>query len=118
STFAGLWQLAELVSWRGALAYRWRRCYGLSTSSRIGICAVRKTGRLPRANVSWSRPSKTRGNSCRRSQDVDGRRADGRSKSAQSALACSLPGVAIELRIEADTLALSKRGVELSLQKL
>src|SRR5207237_4296502 len=106
STFAGLWQLASLVSWRGSPAYRRRYCYGLSTSSRIGICAVRKTGRLPRENVSWSRPSKTRGNSCRRSQDGDGLRYDGRSKSALSALACGLPGVAMELWIEADPRAL------------
>ena len=47
---------------------------GISTSSRIGICVGRKTGRLLRANVSSSRPSRTRGNSCRRAPDADGPR--------------------------------------------
>src|SRR5262249_38237346 len=93
STFAGLWPPASLVAWRGAPTYTLQYGYGLSTSSRIATCAVRKTGRLPRANVSWSRPSKTGGNSCRRAQDVDGPRYGGRSTSAPSALACGLPSI-------------------------
>src|SRR6266446_8025169 len=117
STFAGLGKRAWLVAWRGSPAWRRRHGYGLSTSSRIGICAVRKTGRLPRATVSWSRPSKTRGNSCKRLHDVDGPKYDGRSKSAQSALACGLPGVALAMWREAGTLALRRGGVEPSLHK-
>ena len=50
--------------------------------------------------------------------ETDELRYDGRSKSAQAVLACGLPGVTLELWIvEADTLALSSRGGELSLHK-
>ena len=70
-----------------------------------GKIVLRK--RLSRHDL-MPRPSKTRGNSCRCSQDVDGPRYDGRSKSAQSALACGLPGVALAMWIEADTLALRR----------
>src|SRR3989442_5404394 len=94
STFAGLGKRAWLVSWRGSPAYRLRPCCGLSTSSRIEICAVWKTGRLLRGNVSWSRPSKTADNWCRPSQDVDGPRYAAQSKSARCEPAWRLLSVA------------------------
>src|SRR5262245_10697167 len=77
ATCAGLWQGAWLGAWRGVPAERLRPCYGLSTSSSIGIGVVRQTGQLLREHGAGSRPSKTKGNSCRRAQGVDGPRYDG-----------------------------------------
>src|SRR5919109_1066485 len=75
-------------------------------------------GLLLRGNVSSSRPSKRGGNSCRRSQDGDGPRYDGRPTSARCELAWCFPCVAMAMWIEAGTLPLSRSGVEPSLQKL
>src|SRR6266478_4053097 len=70
STFAGLGKRAWLVAWRGSPAYRLRHGCGLSTSSRIEICAVRKTRPLLRAHVPCSPPSETARNSYRPAPDV------------------------------------------------
>src|SRR5438105_4280803 len=98
SPVAGLGKRAWLVAWRGAPAERRRPGGGLATSARMERCAVRKTGRLLRGPVAWSRPAKTAEHWCRPAQDGDGWRYDGRSTSARGAPAGGLPSGATRQR--------------------
>jgi len=83
---------------RRAIRQRRRPGGGLATSARMERCAVRKTGRLLRGPVAWSRPAKTAEHWCRPAQDGDGWRYDGRSTSARGAPAGGLPSGATRQR--------------------